>query len=629
MRFTALLLVIVLLRCYAAYAQVPPRAQNLFDRAMRYEGRKEHAQARATMEKAIKEHPAYAEAYSVLGSWYFHDHQFQKSADIFRKAYLGLPQHSKLFAFPYAKSLVYCGEPTEALHIINNSASSGTEWKKLREQAFFVQRALKSFHKDTVYNMGCAINSKDAEMFPWMSADDSTIFFTRRRNGSDEDFYVAKLDTCGEWYTAENMGSPPNTPNQEAAQSISADGHYLFFMQCENRSENGWTAGGCDLYMSYRADSIWSVPQSFGATINTPAYEGMPCLSPDNRELYFVSNREGGYGGMDIWVSRFENGLWQRPRNLGPEINTSGDETAPFLHIDNNTLYFSSNGHIGFGGADLFFSQKASDTSWAEPVNMGAPINSPADETSLYISIDGKNLYFASDRDSVSGNFDIYRMKLPESLQPVAVNMVKGYVYDSLLKTRLNHASIYIRDLQTGQDLYHFNSNRGDGSYMITLIAGKKYLVHTDRIGYQDGSDTIDLSNHELKEPYYFNIALLPADYIAPVNDSLVLTIHFPINSQKLTDNDKAMIRSVLEPWLYAPGTVFFVNGYTDNTGTPMINEQLSYMRAGLVASELEGLGIEPMQIRTQGWGEANPLADNNTEEGKDLNRRVEVIVRR
>ena len=169
-------------------------------------------------------------------------------------------------------------------------------------------------------------------MFPWISHDQRTLYFTRRMNNTDEDFFTTSVDSCGGWFTGTNMGSPPNTLNQESAQMISADGHYLFFMQCENRSINGWGQGGCDLYMAYRADSVWSVPQSFGATINTPGYEGMPCLSVDNRDLYFVSDRAGGFGGLDIWIAKFRNGLWQQPVNAGSQINTAGNETAPFLH---------------------------------------------------------------------------------------------------------------------------------------------------------------------------------------------------------------------------------------------------------------------------------------------------------
>ena len=608
---------------------MPPRAQRFYNLAMLYEAKKEHERARKKMESAIRLYPAYAEAYSILGTWYFQDHQFRRSADIFREAIKRTTEGAKRFSFPLAKSLVYNGELTEGLKIISGITKETGEWKKLREQALFMQQELNKPKRDTAFNLGIRINSADADMFPWISADGKKLYFTRRTNKSDEDFYFAIADSCGGWFKARNMGSPPNTPNQEAAQMISADEHYLFFMQCENRSQSGWEGGGCDLYMSYTADSVWSVPQSFGATINSPNYEGMPCLSPDNRELYFVSDRPGGFGGMDIWVSRFENGLWREPKNLGPQINTSGNETAPFMHIDNNTFYFSSNGHTGMGGADLFMSKRINDTIWAKPVNLGFPINTSSDETGLSINVSGQKIYFASDRNRIAGDFDIYEMKLPQTFRPVPVNMIKGFVHDSITEERLTYASIYVKNAENSEELYHFISNRGDGSFMITLPAGKKYLWHTDRVSYQSVDDLLDLTEQN-DGTIQYNIALLPNDYVAPVNDSLIASIYFPHNRAKLTDADKKTIRKAIEPWLFSQsGLVIFVNGYTDNTGTPMINEQLSYMRAGLVAKELTSLGIYEMSIQTRGWGEADPMAENETEEGRSLNRRVEIIIRR
>ncbi len=622
-----LLIVLLFFHVFApALAQVPNRAKRFYNLAMIYEGKRQHEKARKKMEGALRIYPAYADAYSMLGAWYFHDHRFRDAADVFSRAMSRVPDGAKRFSFPLAKALLYSGRPAEALAI---AGTDSDEWKKLRAQASFAMTAMNRAWTDTVFNLGRP-NTRYAETFPWISADGQKLYFTRRMRHVDEDFFYTTVDSCGGWFTASNMGSPPNTPNQEAAQMISADGHYLFFMKCENRSANGWGQGGCDLYMSYTADSIWSVPQSFGATINTPGYEGMPCLSPDNRELYFVSQREGGYGGMDIWVSRFENGLWQLPRNLGPQINTAGDETAPFLHIDNQTLYFSSDGHTGMGGADLFFARRVKDTVWSAATNMGYPINTSADENSLCINIAGDHLYFASDRDSVAGNFDIYEMKLPAPLQPVPVNVVKGYVYDSLSKARLNFASIYVKDASNGETLYHFNSNRGDGSYMITVPAGRQYTWHIDRISYQGLEALMDLKDYPTAVDIKYNISLLPDDYVAPVNDSLVLRIQFPINSAKLTEQDRESIRAAIAPWVYEKaGLGIYINGYTDNTGTPMINEQLSYMRAGLVAKEIEAMGFDPLTLRVHGWGEANPIAPNDTDENKDLNRRVEVIIRR
>jgi outer membrane protein OmpA-like peptidoglycan-associated protein len=613
-------------------AQISPAAQKHFEQAIKYEAKKDRLKAKEEMEKAIKESPAYTDAYSLLGSWYFRDHNFAKSADVFKRASFSVKNGAKLFAFPLAKALVYSGDETAALQILNNQgAGTNTfEWNRLRDHAQFIQQSRGKAWKDTVHNMSWGINTPDPEMFPGVSSDERTLYLTRRRNNSDEDFYYAVMDTCDEWYSAANMGSPPNTPSQESAQTISADGHYLFFMQCENRSENGWGQGGCDLYMCYRADSIWSAPQSFGATINTPGYEGMPTLSPDNKELYFVSDRAGGSGGLDIWMSRFQNGLWQAPRNMGPAINTAGNETAPFLHIDNKTLYFASDAHPGFGGSDLFLSRRLNDTTWTKPANMGAPINSSSDEMSQCTNLEGSVLYFASDRDSVAGNFDLYRMTLPEPLRPFAVNVVKGFVYDSLSKNRLSYASIHVMDAVTDEELYQYSTNRGDGSFMLTLPAGGKYKWHIDRISFQDGDGVLDMDTVDIKAPLVYNIPLLPADYVAPIKDSLVLTVRFPLNGSVISDSARAVIREAMSPWLsYKEGLTIYVNGYTDNIGSPIINEQLSQARATLISKELTSLGFDPFNIHAEGWGEADAIEDNDTEEHMAVNRRVEVIIKR
>lgn len=605
------------------------RAQKFFDKSLHAEVRKKHEQARFFMEKALREDRFFSDAYSTLGAWYFKDHRFEKSAAVFRRAYQSVPNGKRQFVFPLAKALVYQGNVTEALTLIPFSDTSEA-WQKLRTQALFVQAQKGKQWKDTAFNLGIRINSSDAEMFPWISRDEETLFFTRRVNRSDEDFFEAEADSCGGWLKAENMGRPPNTPHQESAQMISADGHYMFFMRCENRSPNGWEQGGCDLYMSYRSDSTWSVPQSFGATINTPAYEGMPCLSPDNKELYFISDREGGFGGLDIWVSRFENGFWQEPQNLGPEINTEGNETAPYIHIDNQTLYFSSDTHPGFGGSDFFMSKKTDGSTWSKPVNMGAPVNTSTDEASLCLNVEGNKVFFASDRDSISGNFDIYEMNLPEPLRPLPVNAVKGFVYDSISRARLSYASIYIKDTETGETISHYNSNRGDGSFSIFLPSGKKYALQTSRLSFKEGNDTLDLTVHQPKIIQRYNISLLPSDYVMPVDDSLILTIHFPINQTFFSDSDKSTLHQVMAPWLTnMQGITVFVNSFTDNSGTPMINEQISYQRANLVAEEIIALGIHPLQVKATGWGEADPVAPNDTEEGKNRNRRVEIIIRR
>ena len=633
MQLKRFLLILFLLSCIAASAkkQDKDKARIYYNIALQYKAKKRLDMAYKVMWNVLKENPAFSDAYSTMGQWYFESHGFQVASNLFKKALSACPNGSKAFAKPFAKCLVYNGKADSALMIIDAyaPANDNGDWERMRRQALFIKQAMANAWKEPAHNMGPRINTVSPELFPTLSADSQVLYFTRRHNNMDEDFYYALPDSCGGWFTALNMGSPPNTPDQESSQMISADGHYLFFTRCDNRSENGWSQGGCDLFMSYRADSVWSVAESFGATINTPNFEGTPCLSADNRELYFSSDRPGGYGGYDIYVSRFEDGLWQMPVNLGPDINTAGNESSPYMHIDGHTLYFSSDGLPGMGGKDLFMSTKINDTEWSKPINMGYPINSTVDDNSVTVTLDGKKIYFSSDRDSVAGNYDLYEMHLPEELRPTPVSYMKGYVYDSMSKERLNYTSITINDARTDKNLYRFMSNRGDASFMITLPIGVKYTYHVERLGYQDITDTLRFIKQYLQKPIVKNIALLPEDYVAPIKDSLILTIYFPLNGTKLSDTDIAAISKLLEPWTTEKGIIIMINGYTDNTGTPLMNEQLSTQRATLVTQEIKKKGFDELTIKMQGWGEASPVANNNTEEGRNKNRRVEVVIRR
>ena len=584
------------------------------------------SKAEAHIRKAIREDGAYTDAYGTLSQWLLARHDYKGCIALLQQGEKLCPKGDVIFKRPLTAALLGSGDYTAALPRMG----ADTFYRKLRSQALFQQQA--ALEKDTAAVMPVGppwrVNSADPELFPFLSADGQTLYFTRRVAGIDEDFYTAKPDTCdGGWLTARAMGAPFNSLQQEAAQSISSDGHYLFFMRCDNRSELGWEGGGCDLYMAYTADSVWSVPQSFGATINSPGYEGMPCLSPDNRILYFVSDRPGGYGGLDIWCAKFERGLWQLPYNLGPAINTPGNETAPFICSDNATLYFASDGHAGMGGTDLFVSRKA-DTSWGAALNLGMPVNTPFDEASPSVSADGSTLFFASDKDSVAGNFDLYQTQLPAARKPAETILFSGEVHDSTTGQRLNYANIFISDSATGAALYQVVSNRGDGSYAIALPTGHTYSLYLDRIGYQNASDTLRCIANDSVKKHLRNFAMLPFGYEKPVKDSAVLTLRFSKNSSELSDSSQAALRAAMQAWQGKAGIAIMVNGYTDNTGTPIINEQLSFTRARSVGAVLKGMGFDDSVIKVQGWGEANPLTGNDTDANRDMNRRVEIVVR-
>ena len=633
MRLRISFLLCCLVLCCAVFGQ-RKRAQHFYNAAQRSWSYREKYDAYGKMQKAIKKDPKSPVAYGQLGEWYFLQHKFQEAASVYRDASAKCKNGGKLFAKPFAKSLVYSGMPDSALIIIEQytNAKDLRYWSKLKEQARFVKQAYVRMNGNHPSNLGKRINSGYAELFPSMTVDTTTLYFTRRVKNMDEDFFVAHADTCGEWLRADNMGSLPNTESNESAQFISADGHYLFFSRSDNRSENGWAEGGYDLYTAYRVrvdTEEWTTPQPFGGTINTPAYEGMPSLSPDNRQLYFVSDRPGGYGGLDIWISKFENNLWQVPVNAGPKINTDGNETAPFIALDNKTIFFTSDGHPGMGGTDIFMSRRVNDSTFEEAQNLGYPINSACNEQSEWVVGGGHRMIYSSDREGPTGNYDLFETTLPDQLQPAVISFLKGKIYDSISRQGLSFAVIYIVNADRGDTIYQFQSNRGDASYLVPLSMNTRYAMHVNRIGYTDVSDTFTIDKRYLKEPMVHNVAMLPYDYLAPINDSLIAMVHFDINKVELTDSDNVLIGKAIEPFLLDKSIMVYVNGYTDNTGTPMINEELSTKRAYMVAKALTNLGIEELSVIAKGWGEANTIASNETEEGQKRNRRVEIIIRR
>lgn len=413
------------------------------------------------------------------------------------------------------------------------------------------QYAMKAYADKTpvpgisLRNMGDSINSKENEYLPSISLDGSLMVFTRNVGGN-EDFFVSIRDSNGVWSKAQNMGYPPNTGLPDGAAKLSADGNYLFYTRCDMRSPDGIRGGGCDIVFSYRENGGWSSPQMFGYTINTTAYEGQPCLNSDNTAMYFASNREGGYGGMDIWVSRVVNRLWTKPENLGPQINTDKDETSPFIHPDNETLYFASNGHTGLGSSDLFVARKNKDNSWKKPVNLGAPINTAQFDGSIVVNAKGTTGYCTSDRGDTKGGLDIYSFPLYEAIQPIPTLCLRGFVKDKyygnhIFKVKLDFENSYYKT-SVGEEM----SNAGDGSYTKALQMGKTYTIKCDDPLYRAYRKNIVLTNDQLADNVFLDIRLKQPGIIDTLYacDLSVDSIHALLDSASQTHID-----SIIHYW--------------------------------------------------------------------------------
>jgi outer membrane protein OmpA-like peptidoglycan-associated protein len=331
----------------------------------------------------------------------------------------------------------------------------------------------------------------------------------------------------------------------------------------------------------------------------------------------------GGQGGSDIYVAHLQpNGKWSEPENLGPEINTSADEQCPFIHADNQTLYFTSNGLQGYGDADLFFVRKGPNGIWSKPMNLGYPINTISQEGTLFITSDGKTAYYSSDRSDSQGGLDIYSFELREDVRPFKTLWVKGQVFDNKTKKGLPSA-VELIDLASRQPLSRVQTDE-KGNYLVTLPVGKDYAFNVNRKGYLFYSDNFSFSRQSPDSIYEKNIPLQPLE----ANASVILkNIFFDVNKYELKPESQVELDKLVQLLAENPSLKIEISGHTDNAGKPAENLVLSNNRSKAVVNYLVSKGIMPARLLAKGYGETRPVAENKTEEGRALNRRTEMKV--
>jgi outer membrane protein OmpA-like peptidoglycan-associated protein/tetratricopeptide (TPR) repeat protein len=479
-------------------------------------------------------------------------------------------------------------------------------------------------------NLGNKINSEFSDYHPSLTVDEDLLIFTRMRPrdelteviGSpfEEDFYYSKR-VNGEWLPAIPLGSPINTHRNEGAHSISPDGRYFFFTGCDRPDG----IGSCDLYISERNGDKWSAPHNLGDIVNSGMWDAQPTLSADGQTLVFTSRRSGSKGMADLWVTyKRSNGRWSLPENLGDSINTVMDEFGPYLHPDGQTLYFSSAGHPGMGGKDIFYSKRKADGSWGKPVNMGYPINTKNEEMHMIVSADGKKGYFSSDREGGVGIRDIYSFELYDAAQPVPVTFMRGKVTDKKTGKPMR-AAFEVIDLQTGVTRVNSSSDKVTGEFLVSLPSGSRYAVNVNAPGYlfYSGSYTLGKSLKP-NEEFQVDIQLSPI----AVGESMVLNnIFFASGSSALLNESKLELNKLVELFAANPKMKIEVGGHTDNVGNDQSNLALSEQRAKSVVAYLTEKGVTADRLTSKGYGKTKPIADNTSEDGRSKNRRTEFKV--
>jgi outer membrane protein OmpA-like peptidoglycan-associated protein/tetratricopeptide (TPR) repeat protein len=610
-------------------SKINPQAVKLFEASNELAYNDHLMDALESLKKAVAIDNRYEDALLSMAGIYVELKNYREAYENFKKARSIDSIYFKDFSLGYSISLAGMGRFQEAFDAANyfysipnlKEASRLLAEGRLRTYQFAIDYAAKKNPPGYIYeplNMGDSINTPVSEYFPSISLDGNHLIFTRRVNDNNEDFYESDRLNNG-WSKAKPLAGNINSNFNEGALNISQDGQWLIFTGCN--FPDGF--GSCDLFISYQTADGWSTPENLGRNFNTEFFESAPSLSPDKRDLYFTSNRPGGFGGNDIYVShRNDSGHWSPPENMGPNINTSGDESWPFIHADNNTLYFTSNGLPGYGGTDLFLVRKNADGKWGTPENLGYPINTIENEGSLVVAADGKTAYFASDRADTRGQLDIYTFELRSDVRPAKTFWVKGKVYD--IKTGKGlPASVELGDLKNKRIVSKLQTDE-TGNYLTTLPVGNDYAFNVNRKGYLFYSANFMLSNPSSDSVYQMDIPLQPIE----ANASIILkNIFFDVNKYELKPASQIELDDVVRLLNENPLLTIQINGHTDNVGKTADNLMLSENRARSVVNYLKSKGIDPKRLSFKGFGETQPVSPNTTEAGRALNRRTELKV--
>jgi outer membrane protein OmpA-like peptidoglycan-associated protein len=456
---------------------------------------------------------------------------------------------------------------------------------------------------------------KDPELIPW---------------GMQEDFMVSHRDAQGAWQAAKPIPTVNTRQYNEGAGTLTPDGRFIVFTKCatEDGSYGGSLQGfgSCDLFISRRIGDRWTPPENLGPPVNSRNWETQPSMASDGRTLYFIrgTQAQDGIKSMDIYTTALqEDGTWSKPEKLGANVNTPYQEESVQIHPDGRTLYFSSNGHPGFGGLDIFVSRKEEDGSWGKALNLGYPINTGADENSLLVSADGEVAYFASDREGGLGDLDLYSFELYPEARPLAVSFIRGKVTDRTNGQPVE-ADVQLYDLATGKLATGAYSDPRTGEFLVCIPAGRSYALNASSEGYLFFSQNYDVATGTPKEPYTLNVPLSPLTAGSVI---ALRNIFFNTASYDLLPASNAELEKLVQ--LLRTNTTLRIElgGHTDNVGADAANLTLSDQRAQAVRDFVIAQGIDASRITAKGYGETKPVATNDTEEGRAQNRRTEVTV--
>lgn len=614
----------------------PKSTLKLYNKSEKCIQERNYDKAITFLHKAIKKEPLFIDAYLKIAGLSYEADRFDNAIEYFEKA-LSIdesydPRMYQALYLSYEKQKSFTKAIINLEEYINRTSLEGEELEKANRALSileFRENALRNPISYKSSKLGSFINTEEySEYWPSLTADQNTMFFTRKTK-NQEDLYYIERNQDGEWKNGMIMPNL-NTYENEGAHSSSADGSTIVFTFCSDGRNN--KARGCNIYISNKRNGKWEVPQ-YMREINSSAWDAQPNLSANGKTIIFSSRRKGGLGKTDLWISKKNSlNIWSDPENLSELINTPGNEEAPFLHPDGKTLYFMSNYHAGMGSYDIFYSRLNNEGKWTQPQNLGYPINTEDHEGAMIVSMDGKTAYFSKgpeNKDAKKRNLDIYSFELPEHAKASPVGFVKIYVKDAVEKYPIT-ARLNIQqqnDLEAIKDSLDTNS---EGFVLIPLPLGSNYSVNVKKQGYIFKSKRFELLDMNLaKNAFEIEIFLDKIKDIETVivEPTVLENVLFETGSFELLEESYFELENLYELLNQNSNMEIEIHGHTDNVGEAENNRILSENRAKAVYHFLTQKGISEGRISYKGFGESKPVASNDTEEGRKLNRRTEFII--
>lgn len=636
----------MLLALMPAFAQKKNKNQVVVaDRsAIDYEQGKEfydksnYTEAVSYFELALKANPDYEDALYYAGKSYQSLEQHAKALEMFDRLFKLNPDYAPRLRYEYGVALAGGGRYEDSEKLLEGylkSFSLSADQTLSRHQAQYqldnarAQKTLRAseLHIKPPVKLSSVVNSGLGDYMPVLDVTGAKLYFTSNRKGGvsfdaankeqgDEDlYYIEKVN--GEWTAPKLLPEPINTADNDGAASFSADGQLMVFSAC-GRPDG---VGSCDLYYSVLDGTQWTKPVNVGNVVNSTDWDAQPTVSNDGSMIIFASGRDGSYGIEDLYmIEKNKFGEWGPAMNLGPVVNTPFRDESPFFSQDGKTLYFASSGHPGYGGLDLFKTTYVNG-KWTTPVNLGPPINTPGDDRFFTIGGSGEVGYFSSNRD---GKYEsLYEIEIPESMRPQPTVVVEGTVTNAKTGARVS-AYVMVEDLNSGELVATLRSNSVSGKYLVVLPAGKSYSVSANKEAFFFHSERFDVPLTSKFETIRKDVDLRPIEKGARV---VINNIFFETGKATLSGESKVELEKAIDLLNANPTMVIEVGGHTDNVGDDAFNMKLSHDRAKSVRDYLVQGGIASARVQAKGYGESNPIATNDTDDGRKANRRTEFII--